>query len=249
MIQTFDHCDSSERWLYTAYLLLIGVAYLMALSYLYTSYQGIDGKAGLSVEDIADNYYGNRSGTRLEAALRGPMAAYISVEQRYHVVSWLAAGATRNEYEQIIRPVLAERCIGCHRSTMGMMSASGPSDLTSYAAVRKVADVDAGVSLHTLMKVSHIHLFGIGLLLLSVGIIFRRARLRSWLKTGLVLLPFVAVFVDIAAWFLTKWDPVYAYTVVIAGGFLGVGLGGQIVISLYQLWLPGKTEKGPDGSS
>ncbi|MFQ5677772.1 MAG: hypothetical protein ACE5G1_17920 [bacterium] len=28
---------------------------------------------------------------------------------------------------------------------------------------------------------------------------------------------FLAIFMDILAWFLTKWDPVYAYTVVIAG--------------------------------
>jgi len=249
MVRRFDHCDSSERLLYTAYLLLIGVAYLMALSYLYTSYQDIDGKPGLSADDVADNYYGNRSGTRLEAALRGSMAAHISIEQRYHIVSWLAAGASRAEYEQLIRPILAERCIGCHRSTKGMMNASGPPDLTSYAAVREVADVDAGVSLHTLMKVSHIHLFGIGLLLLSVGMIFRRVCLRAWLKTTLILLPFVAIFVDIIAWFLGRWDPVYAYTTVIAGGLLAVGLGGQIIISLYQLWLPCRADKGSNGSS
>lgn len=49
-------------------------------------------------------------------------------------------------------------------------------------------------------------------------------------------LPFAAIIADIVAWFLTKWDPVYAYTVVTAGAVLGLAWGGQILISLYQLW-------------
>lgn len=243
MARGFGRCDSSERLLYIAYLLLVGVAYLMALTYLYTGYQGIDGKPGLSVTDVADNYYGNRSGTRLESALRGPMAAYISNQQRDEVMAWLAAGAARDAYEQDVRPILAERCIGCHRAANGAVNANGPPDLTSYVAVRRMANIDTGVSLHTLMKVSHIHLFGIAFLLLTVGMIFRRVRLRSWLKSTLILLPFIAVFVDIAAWFLTKWDPIYAYTVVVAGALLGVGLAGQILIALYQLFFVGDRDE------
>jgi glucan phosphoethanolaminetransferase (alkaline phosphatase superfamily) len=119
-----------------------------------------------------------------------------------------------------------------------MMSVDGPPDLTSFSAVRKMVNIDTGISLHTMMKVSHIHLFGIGLLLLSVGMIFRHTRLRTWLKITLILLPFIAILVDILAWFFTRWDPVYAYTVVVAGGLLGLGLGGQVLIALYQLWLP-----------
>lgn len=47
---------------------------------------------------------------------------------------------------------------------------------------------------------------------------------------------FVAIFVEILAWFLTEWAPVYAYTVVTAGTLLGLAWVGQILISLYQLW-------------
>ena len=53
---------------------------------------------------------------------------------------------------------------------------------------------------------------------------------------------FVAIFIDIAAWFLTKWDPVYAYTVVVAGGVLGLAWALQIGISLYQIWFLRCTE-------
>ncbi len=228
----FYDCTLNEKLLYSSFLLLTGLAYIMALAYLYTSFEGIDGKPGLSVEDVADNYYGNRSGTRLESALRGSMASYIEVEDRNHVVAWLKSGAPESAYKGVIKPVFDERCLACHSAVSGFQI----QDLSTYEGVKQVANVDTGVSLHSLMKVSHIHLFGIALVALGIGLIFRFALLPAWFQHTLTLLPFIAIFIDIAAWFLTKWDPIYAYTVIIAGGLLGVSWALQIIISFYQIW-------------
>lgn len=225
-------CDRYTKWLYTSFLLLMGTGYLMALVYLYTSHAGHDGKPGLSVEDIADNYYGNRSGTRLEAALRGPMAGYIGAEDRHHVIEWIRSGAPEAKYATRVLPVLEKTCLACHRPGAAVKA----PDLTSYAALGPFIQIDMGTSLHSLMRISHIHLFGIGLILFGVGSIFRRAQLPAWLGVGLLVLPFAAIFVDIAAWFLAKRDPVYAYVIVIAGAVLGAALAAQILIALYQLW-------------
>lgn len=229
----FHHCPLSEKLLYTAFLLLMGFGYLMALVYLYTSHEGHDRKAGLSIEDIVDTYYGNRSGTRLEAAIRGPMAGYIQkTEDRHEIVAWLKDAALEQGYRVTVRPILARSCLQCHSPASGLKV----PDLSTYAGIRKMANVDTGESLHTLMKLSHIHLFGIGLVALGIGFIFRLTELAGWFKATLMLLPVVAIFADILAWFLTKWDPVYAYTVVTAGAVLGLAWAGQILISLYQLW-------------
>jgi len=204
----------------------------MALTYLYTGFEGIDGKPGLSVQDIADGYYGNRSGSRLEAAILGPMAGYIETGERNDIVAWLGAGAAKNDYDNIVRPIISARCIGCHSPQSGLKI----PDLSTYEGIQKVTNIDTGMSIHSLMKVSHIHLFGIGLVLLGVGMIFRRVVMRTWLKSTLIILPFAAIFVDILAWFLTKWDPLYAYIIVISGGVLGLSLTGQILSALYQMW-------------
>ncbi len=232
LVRRFYDCSLNEKLLYTSFLLVVGLAYLMALAYLYTSYEGIDGKPGLSVEDVAENYYGNRSGTRLESAIRGTMSAYIDTEHRNHIVSWLKSGAPEADYQRLIKPMFEERCVSCH----GANSPMGLPDLSSYQSVKQVANVDTGVSLHSLMKVSHIHLFGIALVALAIGMIFRLAQLPSWFQNAVTLVPFLAIFFDISAWFLTKWDPVYAYTIIIAGGMLGLSWALQILISLYQLW-------------
>ncbi len=229
----FYDCTLNEKLLYSSFLLLVGIGYLMALVYLYTNFQYMDGKPGLSVEDIAENYYGNRSGTKLESALRSSMASHIDLQQRHHIIAWLKSGAPQSGYESTIKPILAQRCTACHSPASGLKI----PDLSSYEAVKKVANVDTGVSLHSLMKVSHIHLFGIALVAFGIGLVFRFALLPAWFQHTLTLLPFVAIVSDISAWFLTKWDPIYAYTVVIAGALLGLSWGLQITISLYQIWL------------
>lgn len=229
----FYDCPLSEKLLYTAFLLLMAIGYLMALVYLYTSHEGHDRKPGLSIEDIVDTYYGNRSGTRLEAAIRGPMAGYVQKpDDRYRIVAWLKSGAPEQGYRAAVRPILERSCLKCHSSASGLKI----PDFSTYEGIKGVANVDTGESLHTLMKLSHIHLFGIGLVALGIGLIFRLAAVDSWLKATLMVLPFVAIFADILAWFLTKWDPVYAYTVVIAGALLGLALAAQILICLYQIW-------------
>jgi len=231
-------CDFSERVLYSSFLLLMGVGYLMALTFLYTSFQGIDGKPGLSVEDIAEDYYGNRSGSRLEAAIRGPMAGYIDNASRNEINAWLTSGATQNEYTNVVYPILLERCSACHSPESGLKI----PNLMTYEGIQEVTNVDTGMSIHSLMKVSHIHLFGIGLILLGVGMIFRRVTMNTWLKSTLIVLPFAAIFIDILAWFLTKWDPVYAYIIVISGAVLGISLATQIFSSLYQMWFTTTTD-------
>ncbi len=176
----------SERLLYTAFLLLMGVGYLMALTYLYLTHQGLDGKPGLSVADIARGYYGNRSGTHLEAAIRGPMAGYISSKERHYVIAWLKSGAAENDYESRIRSIIGKDCLKCHSPASGLKA----PDLTTYRELRKVAKVDTGASILSLVRLSHIHLFGIGLVAVGIGFVFQMTVLRLWLKNLLLLIPF-----------------------------------------------------------
>ena len=232
----FYQCSVSEKLLYTCYLVTMGFAYLMALSYLYMTHAGVAGKQGgvmgMTIEDIAVSYYGNRSGTRLESAIRGPMKDYLTDNERYEIVAWLKSGAAQSGYESTVKPILTKNCVVCHNPE------ANPSlpNLTNWEGVQKVAAVDMGMSAQTLVKLSHIHLFGIGLFLFSIGYIFRLAEMAPWLKRVIIVIPYASMLVDIASWYLTHWDPLYAWTVVISGGLLGMSLAAQILTSLWQIW-------------
>ncbi len=229
--RTFRDCSSSERTLFGLVLVVLGLGYAMAIGYLYLTHTGLDGKSGVSVQDLSISYYGNRSGTRLEQMLRGPMASHRSQADLNEIVAWLKSGSDEADYVKTVQPIIDKDCSMCHSAKAGM----NLPDFTTYAGIMKFAKVDTGMSVETLVKLSHIHLFGIGLVTFVLGFVFTLTALPVWLKNVVIAAPFAAVVVDIATWFLTKWDPIFAYTVLVAGSVMGISWAFQIFVSLYQI--------------
>lgn len=229
----FSDISVSEKLLDTCFLLILSVGYLLAIVYLYVTHAGLDNKPGLSMEDIVGTYYGNRSGTDLEASLNGSMKIMHSPEERKLIISWIHRGANEEEYQEQIEPVFKKKCVSCHRTDSDM----DIPPLTSYQEVKETVKMDLGMSIGSLVRVSHIHLFGIAFLFFLVGKIFILTEISIWLKRIMVMLPFVAIVFDIGSWWITHTYPVFAYTVVIGGLLMGFSFGFQVVVSLYQMWL------------
>ena len=226
----FSDCSVSEKFLDTCFLLIMGLGYLLALSYLYVSHEGLDGKPGLSSQDVVYTYYGNRSGSMLESKLMGSMSGYISIEENEKVVAWIFEGSPEKTFDSEIKPIFEKNCTFCHSPDGGM------TDLSDVKAVKKLTDVDMGKSIGSLARVSHIHLFGIGLLLFLIGKIFILCEIPVLLKRAVVGFPFLAIFMDIGSWWLTHWLPAFAYIVIAGGALMGLSIGFQIIMSLYQMW-------------
>jgi hypothetical protein len=167
------------------------------------------------------------------------MAWYIEEADRNVMVAWLKGGAKQEHFDKDIKPILQKTCLGCHVQSSGM----NLPDFSTYEGIHKLAEVDTGMSMMSLLKLSHIHLFGISLLLFALGSIFILAEVNVWFKRILVLSPMVAVFVDVLSWFLTKYDSHYAIVIIVAGGVLGGSMALQIIISLYQIWFLKRPEQ------
>jgi len=229
----FIDASISEKILDTMFLITIGLGYLFALAHLYYSHQGRDGNPGLSVEDIKIAYYGEHQKTRLGAALNGSMGANLeSSEQKQIIVDWVEHGASADEFDRAVAPILNNNCIACHSAEAGM----GLSPLTSYDDVKKLTDSDHGASIQSLVRVSHIHLFGIAFILFFVGRIFILCEMPVLLKRVTVAIPFFAILLDILSWYVTKIIPEFAVMVMFSGALMGLSLGIQIFVSLYQMW-------------
>jgi len=229
----FSDASISEKILDTMFLLALGIGTLFAIAYIFYTHVGLDGKPGLSVNDIRIAYYGSHQQTRLGAALNGPMAGNLPiVEKRKVIFSWIEHGQTRQEFKDKVAPILNKYCIMCHSEEAGL----GLPHLTSYEAVKKLTVTDTGASIQNLVRVSHIHLFGISLLLFLLGRLFLLCEMPVMVKRITVAIPFLAMLVDILSWFATKQIPDFAYAVVIGGGLMLTSIGVQISITLYQMW-------------
>lgn len=228
----FGDLSVSEKLVDSFFIVFIGIGYLFAMALIFMDVAPLDGDPGLSVKDIELKYYGNRSGTRLEEVLKGPMKIYHSSAEHEEIVAWIYAGIPEPRYREKIKPIFDKRCVACHNPSSGMTI----PDLTDYEKVKAFATGDTGISVGALARVSHIHLFGVTMVFYLLGRIFILVEMQVWLKRTIVAVPFTAIVVDIGSWWLTRYIPAFSYAVLIGGALMGVSLAVQSLVSLYQMW-------------
>ena len=228
----YSELPLSMRTLFTATLIVLGIAYLFAMIQIYEVHAGRDGRPGLSAEDIAIAYSGSKTATRLESALSGPMSGMLPADERATIIGWVHRGLDNAEYDASIKPIIERRCLACH-------DGSNPHivNLNGYENIAKVAQIDTGMSLTTLVRVSHIHMFGITFIFFIMGLIFSHAYVRPvWFKSAVIALPFLSIVIDIGSWYLTKINTAFAWAVIIGGGLMGLSFAIQWFVSMYQIW-------------
>ncbi len=245
----FSELPYSLRSLYTAVLIILSVGYLFALIYLFHTYAARDGDAGsLSYQDLVVAYTGSGEASRLESALRGPMSTMLPPDELDTIVEWVQEGSNRDHFETTIRPMLEERCLSCHDGSNPHLA-----NLAGYDNVLKTTEQDTGADIFTLVRVSHIHLFGISFIFFILGLIFSHAYVRPvWFKCLVITLPFVAVLTDVSSWYFTKLYHPFAWVVMCAGATMGLCFAFMWVVSMYQMWIsptPSKVAERGGGDS
>ncbi len=168
----YSELPYSLRVLYTATLLTLGLGYFFALLNVYFTYAG---KAGgnpwmLSEQDLVVAYSGSGTVSRLEGALHGPMSTMLPPDEMKTVIAWVQSGADRPAYDRDVRPIIDKRCMACH-------DGSNPNipNLFGYDNIKKVTENDTGAKISTLVRVSHIHMFGIPFIFFIMGLMFSHA--------------------------------------------------------------------------
>lgn len=229
----FNELPCSLKVLYTMVLLTMGLGYLFAMIQIYEVHSGRDGGSSLSVKDIQIAYSGNKEDSRMEGALKGPMSSMLPADEKEKIISWIHGGNDQKKFEETIKPIMETRCKACHDGSNPHLP-----NLTTYDGVKGTTAVDTGVSISTLVRVSHIHLFGLTFIFFMVGKIFSHAYFaKRWLKCAVMATPFVAIFLDVGSWWVTKVSEPFAYVVIIGGALMGVSFAIQWTVSLYQMWI------------
>jgi hypothetical protein len=228
----FSELPLTLRVVYTGGLVVLGIGYVFAMIHIYLSHAGRDGEPGLSMRDVVLAYSGSEEETRLEAALKGSMSGMLPAHERSVIFEWIRQGAGRKGYEAQVEAIMENRCVACHDGGNPAVAR-----LVTYEEVASLVDPDTGMSLATLVRVSHIHLFGITFIFLLMGMIFSHAYLRPvWLKASIAGAPFAMITVDIASWYLTKLYEPFAWIIMASGAVMALAFAAMWVISMYQLW-------------
>lgn len=228
----FQELPISMRSLFTGALLVLGLGYLFAAVYVFAAHSAADGQPGLSVEDIKITYSGSKDITPLESALRGPMSGMLPQRDLAAMLDWIREGANKRRYATEIETILVANCLSCHDGSNPHLS-----NLDGFENISLVVEQDTGADLYTLVRVSHIHLFGLTFIFFILGFIFSHAYLRPiWLKMAIIALPFLGVIMDVLGWYVTKVFTPFAWVVLIAGVINGLSFAVMWTVSMYQMW-------------
>lgn len=221
--------------LFTGYLIVVAIGYLMAVVQIQFTHGMADGEMGLSVDDIVYSYYGKRSGSVIEAKLNGSMKLMAPDEQRLKIINWVHKGADEKAfYDTGIRKIMDNNCIMCHNASSGLPI----PDFTKFENIAERAKTDTGASFSSLARVSHIHLFGIAFIFMFVGLIFSLAAgVPKYLKASVIVMPYIFLILDISSWWLTKLNPNFAWLVIIGGGTMALSFGFMWIVSMYEMWV------------
>jgi len=246
----FQELPVSMRTLFTGALLVVGLGYLFAILYVFTAHSGADGRPGLSVDDIKITYSGSTETTQLETALQGPMSGMLPQKDLAVMFEWIREGADKKTYTSSIETIVADNCLSCHDGSNPHLS-----NLDGFEKIQEVVAQDTGADLYTLVRVSHIHLFGLTFIFFIIGFIFSHAYFRPvWLKSLVIATPFAGVIADVLGWYVTKVYSPFAWVVLIAGAFNGLSFAVMWLVSMYQMWfykMPGhlaeRHDNGVDG--
>lgn len=228
----FQELPVSMRVLFSGTLLVMGLGYLFATLYVFAAHSGADAKPGLSVEDIKVTYSGSAGTTELESALQGPMSGMLPEADLTAIIDWIHAGADKRTYGASIAAIIEANCLSCHDGSNPHLA-----NLDGYENIQAVVEQDTGADLFTLVRVSHIHLFGLTFIFFMMGFIFSHAYIRPvWLKLVIIAAPFGGVSADVLGWYVTKVFPPFAWVVLLAGMVNALSFATMWFLSAYQMW-------------
>ncbi|SMM98575.1 Elongation factor-1 alpha [uncultured Candidatus Thioglobus sp.] len=220
------------RTLFTSYLLVTGFGLLMAGVQVLLTHGMADGKFGVSIDDIVYSYYGNRSNSRLESKLNGSMKDKASIEARTQIIQWVRNGSPEHEWRSKVKDIFKNNCTQCHGNIPGLL------DFNKLEVVKHIAEIDKGVSVDSLTRVSHIHLFGIAFIFFFIGLIFSLSvGIQPWIKAAIIFIPFAFLILDILSWWSVKWYPNFALFTIIGGIGYSLASTFMMFVSLYQMWV------------
>jgi cytochrome c553 len=147
-----------------------------------------------------------------------------------------------------IKSIIDARCVSCHAK--GGEKEDVP--LNTYDGLAKFMKVEAApasgewvkveepISVTKLTQSTHAHLLSFAVLFSLTGLVFACSSYPVWVRCVLGPWVVLAVVADVSLWWLARlsdeWGPYFAMGIIGTGGLAGLGLAGQITLSLFNMY-------------
>jgi hypothetical protein len=223
----------SSKVALTLFLCIAGLGYIFGFFNIFLSYSRVDGKPGLSIEDVRLAFSGGGGATKMEKAIDGTMKEnFASAEDYGKMKAWLKAGAKESDFGSV-KGILDSSCVSCHSTDAKI----GGVALENYAEVSAVLQKDSGMSVPRLVSLSHLHVMGILSLVFLLCLVFSFTAFTEPVKIIVMAFSLCSIVADIGSWWLAKFIAAMAPLVILGGVCLAISFLALILLPLYDLWL------------
>lgn len=136
-----------------------------------------------------------------------------------------------------IHSLFTDRCIRCHQEG-GADKNAEKYPLDEWQHLEKYLKIEEGpgpMELTKLAQTTHVHLIGFTMMYGLTGVIFSLTSWPVWMRVVLAPWPMFWQVVDIACWWLGRFDPLAAQAILVTGALVAGGFGLQVAGSLLDL--------------
>lgn len=253
--------DLPFKLLFSGFLLVLTCGFIAAELYLKHTTEMADGKEGLSVDDITITFHGN--GVPLlkrKIAPGGSMRRYFNIngvaedlkpediKDIDRIVAWVEKGAPEDEYkiadeakkkEGIGYMLESHGCTDCHSRDSTMRHNMHDYPLESFADVSQfTSKASSGMDKGRLLALSHIHLLGMGMMFMLLGLAVALTQWPVWVRASLIVGGQLSILFDIFGWWgVREYGAPMAWMVMVGGILMAASFVGSVAGSYFDLWL------------
>ncbi len=112
------------------------------------------------------------------------------------------------------------------------------ADLSTTKSEPEIKPFYMGEQFIWTLKWTHIHLFGMGMIFIFMGVVSLLLDVNSTFRTWLIVLPFIGVWIDILAMWLKAFvSPAFFWLHIPGGALFGVIFGYISLRALWEMWI------------
>jgi len=214
--------------------------------YLRMHHDNRDERPGFTLDDIRAHYHGIQSKAPMLLALERGHPEGLDPAASKALTDWLTGSRIREDYDNFDlgdfapETIIAENCIDCHSADASGSGTDPALSLRYFDDVMKVSvsrEINP-VDIKLLAASLHAHTLGLAALTLITVFLLALTRLPRPITGLIATATALGLFVDLAAWLVTRnWEPgVY---LIVGGGILyQAGMILSLLIVIVDLWLP-----------
>ncbi|MEH6649687.1 MAG: hypothetical protein V7707_06600 [Motiliproteus sp.] len=192
--------------------------------------------SGFQIPDM-DKVKAKYSDSMLVGSMKTSMYKHVADDADIDIVAqWINDGAKDDAFfKEEVMYIIEADCQKCHSKSSQMTGAITSMPFSSYEDL--LTYTEKGYSWTHMAKTAHIHLFGISVFLVIVSLVMSFSAYVGLIKTVLISVGWIALWLDISAWWLAKFSDQFAYMIAAAGTF---EIGAVVTMSglcLLDMWI------------